>query len=266
MEKGKLIGRGNTAEVFLWGDKQILKLFVKEFPIEAIKAEYEVSKEVGNTDLPVPQTYQMIEVEGRTGIVYGKIDGTDMLKSISKKPWTIISSAKKLARLHYKIHQCVPEHAPNQKERMEWAIRRAELLTEEQKDKVIDILKQMPDGTSLCHGDFHPGNVFVASDKEVILDWMTATCGNPAADVARTGIMLRDSVIPEKMPVVLSAVISIVRNILYKGYIKEYLKVSEITRIDIESWKVPIAAARLMEWVPPEEKEYLLKVVIDGIK
>ena len=91
---------------------------------------------------------------------------------------------------------------------------------------------------------------------------MTATCGNPAADVARTVIMLKDSVIPGKNPAILKTIISITRNKLYKGYIKEYLRLSEITEKDIESWKVIIAAARLMEWVPQEEKEYLLGVVL----
>ncbi len=262
MGKGKMIGRGNTAEVFLWGENNILKLFVKGFPIEAIKAEYEVSREVSSIGLPVPQAYQMIEVDGRMGIEYEKIDGTDMLKSISKKPWTAFGKGKRLAQLHYKIHQCTPKYAPDQKERMEWAIRRTDLLTDEQKNGVVEILKCMPGGSSLCHGDFHPGNVFLTSDKEVILDWMTATCGNPAADVARTVIMLKDSVIPGKNPAILKTIISITRNKLYKGYIKEYLRLSEITEKDIESWKVIIAGARLMEWVPQEEKEYLLGVVL----
>jgi len=40
---------------------------------------------------------------------------------------------------------------------------------------------------SICHGDFHPGNL-LAKDGEVtaILDWSTCRIGDPVMDVAST--------------------------------------------------------------------------------
>ncbi len=37
--------------------------------------------------------------------------------------------------------------------------------------------------TTIVHGDFHPGNVALAEDRAVIIDWSDAAIGNPAIDL-----------------------------------------------------------------------------------
>lgn len=259
--KGQLIGEGNTAEVYLWGEKDILKLFRQKFPNEGVEKEYSVSKAVETLGLPVPRVGQFIELEGRKGIIYERIKGKSMLEMIMKHPFSFMKYSKHLAELHYQMHQCKVTGLPKYKEAMEWNIRHTECLSENQRLAVLDILEKLPEGDTLCHGDFHPGNIMVASDKSVILDWMTACAGKSEADVARTLLLLKDAVIPEQIPAPMRFLINLVRHRMADIYLKRYLRLSCISKSEIAAWRLPVMAARLLEWVPEKEKNFLLKEI-----
>ena len=48
----------------------------------------------------------------------------------------------------------------------------------------------MPEG-ELCHGDFHPLNIIGPIGQEVLVDWLDATRGDPAAYVCRSFVLMR---------------------------------------------------------------------------
>jgi uncharacterized protein (TIGR02172 family) len=259
--KGKLIAEGNTAEVYFWGEKEILKLFRQEFPYKGIEKEYNVSRIVEGLGLPVPKVGQLVELEDRSGITYERVTGSSMLELITRHPFSAGKYSRYLAGLHYELHRCKAAELPKYKEAMEWNIRHTEYLTENQRLAVLDILEKLPEGDALCHGDFHPGNIIKAADKFVILDWMTAVAGEPAADVARTLLLLADAAIPEKTPALIKLFIKIVRRRMANIYLKQYLKLSGISKDEVFGWRVPIMAARLLEWVSESEKSFLLKEI-----
>lgn len=258
---GALIGQGNTAEVYLWGDKEILKLFRQKFPWEGVEREYQVSKEVEKLGLPVPKVGQMIELEGRKGITYEKITGASMLELMSKKPLSAKNYSRQLASMHYNMHCCQIKELPRYKEALEWNIRHTELLSEKQRLAVLDRLEKLPEESALCHGDFHPGNVMDDDGRTVILDWMTATAGCPAADVARTVLLLRDAALPESMPGFVKIMLKLFRQKMADSYLKSYQRLSGMTKEEITNWRLPILAARLTEWVPESEKNFILKEI-----
>lgn len=259
--KGQLLGEGNTAEVFLWNDNEILKLFRQKFPWEGVDREYNVSKLVETLGLPVPKVGQMIELEGRRGIIYERISGVSMLDMIMKNPASVTQYAKSMAVLHYRMHQCKGQGLPKYKETLEWNIRHTDLLSEKQRLAVLDILEVLPEEGMLCHGDFHPGNIIINTDKSVVLDWMTATVGDPAADVARTLMLLKDGELPKKLPKLVKILIGFARKRIVSIYLKEYMQLSGLSKEDIFKWRIPVIAARLTEWVPESEKKALLKEI-----
>lgn len=106
-------------------------------------------------------------------------------------------------------------------------------------------LSAMPRSQHICHGDFNPSNVIVASNGTAyILDWSRATQGNPLADAAMTCILFcLDGEIETA---------------------KKYLDIyCEKTGADINSIKrwIPIVAAASSTDVTGEKREKLLSWV-----
>jgi aminoglycoside phosphotransferase (APT) family kinase protein len=145
-------------------------------------------------------------------------------------------------------------------------IKMHELLPAESKKKIIDYLERLPDGTMLCHGDYHPDNILLQDGKAFVLDWMTASRGNPQADVARTSVLLQWAQPGPGTPRVLRALLGTVRNKFYNRYIHHYLQLSGARLEDIERWELPVMAARLMEWIPKTEKELLISKINEKLK
>ena len=56
---------------------------------------------------------------------------------------------------------------------------------------IIDSINELPGGDSVCHGDFHPGNILVKPDgMPVIIDFMNVCHGPYFYDIARTFFLL----------------------------------------------------------------------------
>jgi hypothetical protein len=55
------------------------------------------------------------------------------------------------------------------------------------------------------------------------------------------------------------------RSRLAKAYLKRYLQLSGLHKKDISGWRIPLAAARLTEWVPESEKNVLLAEINKAI-
>lgn len=71
----------------------------------------------------------------------------------------------------------------------------APMLSEEEKSVILKYLEKLPEGTRLCHGDFHPDNVLM--DEQLwVIDWMTGVVGEPAGDAARSVVMFSLGAMP----------------------------------------------------------------------
>lgn len=260
MELGKRIGRGNTAEVFEWGGGQILKLYYRS-TAHLAEQEYRIAQHLEEAGVAAPKVYEQVEYEGRTGIVFERIQGSTMMKRMVSNLWKIKREARTMAQLHFACHQCVASFLPTQAERYLELIQHGQGLSQERKDHLLMKLASMEMGDRLCHGDFHPDNVLYAEHGPVVIDWLTATCGNSLADVARTNLMLKYAALPEKMPTVVKAVLQMARNAMYQAYVQEYMRLANVTLLDIEQWEAIVAAARLVEPIPTSEKKRLIALI-----
>lgn len=256
----KLLCQGNTAEVFLYNETKILKLFRKDFPLEIITTEFNVTKEISSCLAFAPKAFELVEYKNRYGILYEKINGKDMIADMIHKPYKIRSYSRELANTHAKIHSATAELDLDIKSKLINSINAAADLSAQEKEKIISYIKTLPDGKALCHFDFHPGNVMIKNNEFYVIDWMTACSGNAVADVARTYLLLRyGELLYADLFVKLIA--HIVEKHIGKIYLRRYKKLTGIADEEIQKWLLPIAAARLVEWIPQSERNKLLKFV-----
>ena len=262
--KGPLIARGRTAELFAWGDAQVLKLLHDWCPTHWVSHEVEVGRRLATTNLPLPRVLAVIGVGGQRGILYERVDGPSMLDLIARRPWLASRMAALLAELHVAIHARPGHGFPRLKEGLEREIGRAADLSPVQKERIVAKLRRLPDGGALCHSDFHPGQVLLSPRGPVVIDWLTAQCGPPPADVARTLLLFAVGAAPEPSRLK-RAVIDATRALFRRRYLQRYLELSPgVTLAQIEAWRLPVMAARLAEAIP-EERARLLAAIEEAL-
>jgi len=254
MDKGEMISRGRTAEVFAWKDDQVLKLFLKDWPVPQVDHEAHVTDAVHKAGLPAPAVEEIVEVEGRLGIVLERVDGPSMLPVLTSKPWRIGRLARTLAELHAAIHSCEMPELQSLKEDLGSSIRGLE-LPEEMKEAVLRHLEQLPDGNTICHIDFHPDNILMSSHGPVVIDWANPRRGDPLADVTSCSLLLRLAPVPQFMAG--RWLINMFRGQLHSIYLKRYLQLRPGSREQMAAWELPLITARLADSIP-EERDMLL--------
>ncbi len=259
-KKGALVGQGRTADIYAWDSQHIVKLFFAGFPEVAIRKEHQINRQVHEAGLPTPAVGQIVELDGRTGIVYERVDGPTMLHVILNKPWLLVRLARQLAEIQADIHTRTTADLPSQRERLHWEIERAPALNEAIRREILQALARLPEGNRICHGDLHPDNILMTVHGPVVIDWMNAVCGNPLADVARSVLMFSLDSPPPGASLLQRGLIRALRRLFLAAYIRRYRQLSRFARADMEAWLLPVAAARLFEGIPGEADQ-LLKLI-----
>jgi aminoglycoside phosphotransferase (APT) family kinase protein len=236
--------------VFAWGESDALKLFHERFSRDAVQREFDATIEAYRQGLPVPMPRRVIEIDGRYGIVFQRIEGVSMLVRLNQRPWMFAANARMLASLHLRIHQTRSDSLPSQREQLVRRIQDASPLAETTRQRIIEMLDTLPDSNAVCHGDYHPDNVMLTPTGPVVLDWPLGCRGNPLADVARTSLMLTRAAVPEFTAG--KYLIRLMRHHFDKSYVRRYLSESGQTLEDLDPWLLPVAAARLSEGIEDE--------------
>ncbi len=252
------IAVGRTAEVYAWENGQVLKLYRDWCPANWVDYEARIGHLVNEAGVPSPKAGEIIEVNGRRGILYERVDGMEMLASMGRSPLKLGECGRALARLHLAMHQCSAGDLPLTSQQLERSIRSAKNLPADLRERALQTLASLPDGDRLCHGDFHPGNVILTSRGPMVIDWMTASRGNPASDVARTRLLLTIGDPPNKG--LMRWLILAGRGVFVRTYLETYRKAAPAVMEQSEAFLPVMAAARLNEEILPET-EKLLRLV-----
>jgi aminoglycoside phosphotransferase (APT) family kinase protein len=259
-QRGPLIGRGRTADIFGWQDGQIVKLFHDLMSDTAIDEEIHAGQALAATGLPVPRLYDRITLDGRRGIVYERVEGPSMLAELQRQPWRAVRFARQLADLHAAIHAVRAETLPTQRDRLRWQIDHAAPLPDPLKAVARAALDRLPPGDRICHGDFHPDNILMTARGPVIIDWMTATRGHPLGDVARTVLLISIGAPIDSTPLWRRLLINRLRQVVLNTYLRRYRDLTGVTSAEIAAWTLPITAARLSEPIPQETARLLAQI------
>lgn len=257
---GPRIGVGRTAEVFSIGDGKVVKLYYPNFHEAAVQSEARAAEHVAKAGLPAPACYGLIEIDHRQGIIFERLDGETMLEAMLRKPYKLPLLTRQFAALHCQLHQCESTDFRPYRRYLADQIQRAPGLTDADKDRLVSYLNQLPsDRQVVCHGDLHPDNIMLTSRGPMMIDWMTASSGEAAADTARTLLLLTIGGPPETSTWQ-RAMTALARNFVSRSYQKHYYQNCDSTRLQVQAWLPIVAAARLAEGVK-SEAEHLLALV-----
>jgi aminoglycoside phosphotransferase (APT) family kinase protein len=254
------VGEGREAEIFDWDAGRVLRLLRPGFEAWRLEREATALSAAHAAGAPVPIVHERVSVDGRPGLVMERLDGQDLLTRLGSKPWTGPAAARLLGRLHAELHAVIaPDELPAVKDVLRQALA-SELVPSELAATSLQRLDDLPDGDRLCHGDFHPANVLLTPHGPRVIDWHAGTRGHPAADVARTRILVGLAVVPGGGSFVVRRVGTLGRRVLLAGYLWSYRRVAPIDPKLVESWEAVLMVARLAEGID-EERDNLLRLL-----
>jgi tRNA A-37 threonylcarbamoyl transferase component Bud32 len=243
---GRRLGIGKEAEVFEFGN-----LAAKIYGSAAAKRRaFREGMNLAVAEslrLPVPAVWNVRQLDGRWALVMDRVSGPSVAELLQSNPDTIHECIEQMVRLQLRVHACRPVGLSLMKTRLVNNIRTAVQLDETDKGTLLAGVATMPDGESLCHGDFHPKNLIASSSRlTIIIDWLDAGQGDAAADVCRSYLLLK-LYAPE----------------LAAPYLGSYTRLSGISDQRVSRWMPFVAAARLAEGVA-SETDHLLEMVYSG--
>jgi len=255
---GRLIGQGRTAEIYAWGDNQVLKLYRAGWSAAWAEQEARISQMVSATGLPVPAVGGVIEVDGRHGILFERIAGPSLVQQFGAKPWTLVRALRAFTGLHLTMHARTIPDLPSQREQLMRMIGEASPIPDGVRAAALERLKRLPASQVLCHGDYHPDNVLMTRNGPIIIDWGGASSGHPLADVARTALLLQIGELPSSP--LNRWMLASARAFVQRAYVRRYLRLGHASAEELAPWRLPIAVARLGERIA-EEQGKLLRLI-----
>lgn len=196
----KLLGQGRTAEIFEYDDNKILKLFFEGKPKSDALKEYENLQIVNKRHIPSPKVYETIEVQRRFGIVEERISGKNGFEILFQNDDST-DFIKNMVKIQNQLNSATISNDntcisyKNSLKASLWSVK-----DEVEKNRIIKKIETLPDGTNLCHGDFHPGNLIVQNDGNlIIIDFVNLCYGPKLFDVARTYFLLSQGELPDEL-------------------------------------------------------------------
>lgn len=240
MKLDKVIAVRTSKTVYRDGDKAI-KVFDEGYSKADVLNEALNQARVEETGLKIPRVLEVGMENGKWAIVSEYIEGKTLARLMEENPDKKGEYLELFVDIQMNIHAQKAPMLNRLKDKMMRKIRETTLDATTRYDLLMR-LESMPKHNKVCHGDFNPSNVIIASDgTPYIIDWSHATQGNASADVARTYLLFwlnGDIDGAEK-------------------YLDLFCKKSDTAKQYIQKW-LPIVAASQSVKGKPEEREFLL--------
>jgi len=251
---GPKLGEGREAEIYTWGNDAVLKLYRPGFG--GHRTENLALAALDGLTV-VPRLIEVIERDGRIGLVLERLGGTDMLTLLQQQPWHVAGFGRALAATHLAVHRLTaPGELADVRELLTGRIGDASLPAP-LRGFALSMLDRLPAGNRLCHGDYHPGNVLISGGRQSVIDWTAAARGAPEADHTRTLLLLRWANPLPGTPLVFRALIAAGRSVLVRKYLRTYRQASPQPLQHMDLWLTANIAARLSEGIDAERTKLL---------
>lgn len=257
------LAEGREAEVFLRADGDVVKVMRSASQEPRVRREAAALQAIADREHLAPAFREITKVAGRPALVSERVEGDDLLARLSRQPWLVLRVGRTLGHAHAAMHRHqAPPALPDLSDELHERILSANALPAEYVAASLALVDTLPRGDRLCHGDFHPQNVLGTLDAPVVIDWGDASRGDPAADVARTLLLLRLGEPPPTMSKTMRALTAVGRGILTRRYLADYRRTAAEEPARLQDWLFVRVAARFAEGLDVEYPRLLR--LLDG--
>jgi predicted Ser/Thr protein kinase len=216
----RLMSEGGQSKIYDYADDKVLRVPKREIDYDSIRYEFRVYTFLEGK-LSVPHVHEVAEYRGVPCLIMEKLMGPDLFSVLGTRPLSFTTMPGILAGLHGSLFSLKTSDAFNTNhDKARYCIGRAPNLDDALKEKLFTILDRLPSGTTLCHGDFHPGNIIESGKKHYVIDWSSASIGSPLFDIAHTYLLLMNTPRLDNVPDRVFRVQRIITGYVGKRYLK----------------------------------------------
>lgn len=241
---GELIGRGSQAAVYARGEVAV-KVYNSGYAKADVFHEAALLGYIEAAGLRTPQPLEVLSVAGQMCLKMSRVAGKSWAAIIANDLGRAREWMDELVRLQLEIHRKQIFLPVSQKHRVKDMIAVNGNLDPVRRQRLLGMCAGMPDGDTLCHGDFHGINILVDNGAYAVIDWAEAAKGDPLVDACHTyvvtGISSREGA---------------------ELYLERYCAASGAGRTEILHW-LPVMAGQIYGLIPDSFSASLLRMM-DG--
>jgi thiamine kinase len=250
-----LIGSGESADVYRLADGRVLKLFRDDVQPGIAQREIDGATRAWEEGLHVARPLALETVDGREAIIFEGLDGRPAVA----RSWVNLPGMRQglraLAEYQAQMHRRSAAGLIHLQHHILDSRIATSTAPDRLKEAALALNAALPRGSQLCHGDYHPGNA-ISTDKGIaVIDWSNAHAGTPAADVARTELLIRYGRYGPRLQ--RYRPLRMVRHLAASFYVRCYCRTSGTDPAEIALWRMPIGVAWLQEKTTADERSLM---------
>jgi len=277
---GKLLAVGSSAEVYEYGKDNVIKLYNDNFGEGTANFEYQKTKNAWENNLPAPRTYGLIKHNNRFGFIMERIYGNTMNDEIvcfvTKSegiPFNdifyseqITGRIKNTAKILHNIHRTQANLIDTAEATIKRTIDMCDILTQDEKTVMFDILYSLPKYNRVCHGDPNFNNFIETIDGYRLVDWMNSVTGNPMFDLGWYKAMLSRTLLSSSTPDWVNIFFEQYKDKMFDIFLDEYKALSNIDILDLDKWTLLLSTINLTGSGNDEQKLIALREIQNRLK
>lgn len=248
---GQPIFTSRSSEVYKWDEGRLLKLFHAKIDRGLIEHEAVNTQVTFESGVSRVEYCGKVQLGDREGLILKEVAGKTLISLAAKRPQTVFSVHRLMADLQIALHQTESDRIRSYKGFVKEALdlEAMQFLTPEESAKCLERLEALPEGRHILHLDYHPDNIMSdGKSQTTIIDWMTASAGVPAADVAATLYLLNEGEMIPGMSKLAGAALEAIRKTVCRKYYADYKKKTGMTDQEVARWRLPFLIFRLTIW------------------
>ena len=187
VEGCEVIGQGANGKVYRLDPDTIIKVYYNSDALPDIHRERELARKAFVMGIPTAIPYDVVKVGDSYGSVFELLSAKSFAKLIKAEPEKLDYYVELYVDLLKKIHstELKPGDMPDMKEvALGWAEFLRDYLPADQAEKLVNLVKAVPQDNHMMHGDYHIKNVMMQNGEVLLIDMDTLCMGHPVFEMA----------------------------------------------------------------------------------
>jgi len=187
VEGCEVIGQGANGTIYRIDRDNVVKVYNNANALEEIQHEREVARLALILGIPTAISYDVVRVGDSYGSVFELLDAQSFSKILATQPERMDWCVEEYVDMLKKIHSTLvpPGDLPDIKETViNWAEFMQDYLPEDAAQKLLAMVKAVPQDDHMIHGDYHTKNLELTGDEVLLIDMDTLSVGHPIFELA----------------------------------------------------------------------------------